>query len=98
MLKIPADLILLKGGVLVSWSTGTCLLYILLFSFSHSEVDILLQTQCLSLNFDVKINIRSVRSQNRIERRTLDSLPCNQKKKKKNKKEQKTLTVLINWR
>ena len=22
------------------------------FSFSHSEVDILLQTQCLSLNFD----------------------------------------------
>ena len=25
------------------------------FSFSHSEVDILLQTQCLSLNFDAKI-------------------------------------------
>ena len=50
MLKIPADLILLKGGVLVRWST--CLLYILFFSFSHSEVDILLQTQCQSLNFD----------------------------------------------
>ena len=54
MLKIPADLILLKGGVLVRWST--CLLYIV-FSFSHSEVDILLQTQCLSLNFDAKIYI-----------------------------------------
>ena len=46
MLKIPADLILLKGGVLVRWST--CLLYILFFSFSHSEVDILLQTQHLN--------------------------------------------------
>ena len=55
MLKIPADLILLKGGVLVRWST--CLLYILFLSFSHSEVDILLQTQCLSLNFDAKIYI-----------------------------------------
>ena len=55
MLKIPADLILLKGGVLVRWST--CLLYILFFSFSHSKVDILLQTQCLSLNFDAKIYI-----------------------------------------
>ena len=31
MLKIPADLILLKGGVLVRWST--CLLYILFFFF-----------------------------------------------------------------
>ena len=31
MLKIPADLILLKGGVLVRWST--CLLYILVFLF-----------------------------------------------------------------
>ena len=31
MLKIPADLILLKGGVLVRWST--CLLYILFFVF-----------------------------------------------------------------
>ena len=31
MLKIPADLILLKGGVLVRWST--CLLYILFFLF-----------------------------------------------------------------
>ena len=38
-LKIPADLILLKGGVLVRWST--CLLYILFFSFSHSKVDVL---------------------------------------------------------
>ena len=27
------------------------------FSFSHSKVDILLQTQCLSLNFDAKIYI-----------------------------------------
>ena len=27
------------------------------FSFSHSEVDILLQTQWLSLNFDAKIYI-----------------------------------------
>ena len=53
MLKIPADLILLKGGVLARW--GTCLLYILFFSFSHSEVDILLQTQCLSLNFDALV-------------------------------------------
>ena len=26
------------------------------FSFSHSEVDILLQTQCLSLNFDANFN------------------------------------------
>ena len=34
------------------------------FSFSHSEVDILLQTQCLSLNFDAKIYISAVRSQN----------------------------------
>ena len=42
MLEIPADLILLKGGVLVSWSNS--LLYILFFSFSHSEVDTLLQT------------------------------------------------------
>ena len=25
------------------------------FSFSHSEMDILLQTQCLSLNFDAKL-------------------------------------------
>ena len=58
-------------------------MYILLFSFSHSEVDILLQTQCLSLNFDAKINISSVRSQNRIERMALDSLPCNQEKRKK---------------
>ena len=65
MLKIPADLILLKGGVLVRWST--CLLYILFFSFSHSEVDILLQTQCLSLNFDAKIYISAVGSQNGIE-------------------------------
>ena len=65
MLKIPADLILLKGGVLVRWST--CLLYIVFFSFSHSEVDILLQTQCLSLNFDAKIYISAVRSQNGIE-------------------------------
>ena len=31
MLKIPADLILLKGGVLLRWST--CLLYILCFLF-----------------------------------------------------------------
>ena len=31
MLKIPADLILIKGGVLVTWST--CLLYILFFLF-----------------------------------------------------------------
>ena len=31
MLKIPADLILLKGGVLVRWST--CLQYILFFLF-----------------------------------------------------------------
>ena len=37
------------------------------FSFSHSEVDILLQTQCLSLNFDAKIYISAVRSQNGIE-------------------------------
>ena len=64
MLKIPADLILLKGGVLVRW--GTCLLYILFFSFFHSEVDILLQTQCLSLNFDAKIYIIAFRSQNGI--------------------------------
>ena len=34
------------------------------FSFSHSEVDILLQTQYLSLNFDAKIYISAVRSQN----------------------------------
>ena len=65
MLKIPADLILLKGGVLVRWST--CLLYILFFSSPHSEVDILLQTQCLSLNFDANIYISAVRSQNEIE-------------------------------
>ena len=37
--------------------------YILFFTFSHSEVDILLQTQCLSLNFDAKIYISAVRSQ-----------------------------------
>ena len=42
------------------------------FSFSHiyleiKEVDILLQTQCLSLNFDAKIYISAVRSQNGIE-------------------------------
>ena len=37
------------------------------FSFSQSKVDILLQTQCLSLNFDAKIYISAVRSQNRIE-------------------------------
>ena len=53
MLKIPADLILLKveyllGGVLV------CCMFCF-FSFSHSEVDILLQTQCLSLNVDANI-------------------------------------------
>ena len=36
-------------------------------SFSHSEVDILLQTQCLSLNFDAKIYISAVRSQKGIE-------------------------------
>ena len=36
------------------------------FSFSHSEVDILLQTQCLSLNFDAKID-SAVKSQNGIE-------------------------------
>ena len=38
-------------------------------SFSHSEVDILLQTQCLSLNFDAKIYASAVtyRSQNGIE-------------------------------
>ena len=65
LLKIPAELILLKGGVLVRWST--CLLYILFFSFSHSEVDILLQTQCLSLNTDAKIYISAVGSQNEIE-------------------------------
>ena len=35
--------------------------------FSHSEVDILLQTQCLSLNFDEKKNISAFRSQNGIE-------------------------------
>ena len=62
------------------------------FSFSHSEVDILLQTQCLSLNFDAKIYISAVRSQNRIERIALDSLPCNQKKKKKRTKK----TLLFN--
>ena len=67
MLKIPADLILLKGGVLVRWST--CLLYILFFSFSHSEVDILLQTQSLSLNFDAKIYISAVISQNGLSNR-----------------------------
>ena len=39
------------------------------FSFSHSEVDISLKTQCLSLNFDAKINISAVRSQNGIEQR-----------------------------
>ena len=38
------------------------------FSFSHSEVDILLQTQCLPLNFDAKIYISAVKSQNGIER------------------------------
>ena len=66
MLKIPADPILFKGGVLVRWST--CLLHFLFFvSFSHSEVDILLQTQCLSLNFDAKIYISAGRSQNGIE-------------------------------
>ena len=37
------------------------------FSFSHSKVDILLQTQCLALNFDAKIYISAVRSQNGIE-------------------------------
>ena len=37
------------------------------FCFSHSEVDILLQTQCLSLNFDEKKNISAFRSQNGIE-------------------------------
>ena len=36
-------------------------------SCSDSEVDILLQTQCLSLNFDAKIYISAVRSQNRIQ-------------------------------
>ena len=65
MLKIPADLILLEveyllGGVLFA-------VYSVFFSFSNSEVDILLQTQCLSLNFDAKIYIRAVRSQNGIE-------------------------------
>ena len=61
------------------------------FSFSHSEVDILLQTQCLSLNFDAKIYISAVRSQNGIEN-------CNLKKKKKKKKRTKKPTALINWR
>ena len=61
MLKIPADLIILKGGVLVRWSTCLNAVYSV-FSFSHSEVDILLQTQCLSLNFDAKIYISAVRS------------------------------------
>ena len=28
--------------------------FFVFFSFSHSEVEILLQTQCLSLNFDKK--------------------------------------------
>ena len=37
------------------------------FSFSHYEVNILLQTQCLSLNFDAKMYISAVRSQNGIE-------------------------------
>ena len=37
------------------------------FSFSHSKVDILLQTQCLSLNFDAKRYSSAVRSQNEIE-------------------------------
>ena len=37
------------------------------FSFSHSEVDILLQTQCLLLNFDAKTCISAVRSQHRTE-------------------------------
>ena len=37
------------------------------FSFSHSVVDILLETQCLSLNFDAKIYVNAVRRQNRIE-------------------------------
>ena len=41
--------------------------YSVFFSFSRSEVDILLQTQCLSLNFDAKICISAVRSQNGIE-------------------------------
>ena len=56
MLKIPADLILLNGGVLVRWIT--CLLYFLFFFC------FLLQTQCLSLNFDAEIYISAVRSQN----------------------------------
>ena len=30
------------------------------FSFSNSEVDILLQTQCLPLNFDAKIYISAI--------------------------------------
>ena len=45
MLKIPADLILLKGGVLVRWST--CLLYILFFSFSHSEIEVFFLHGCI---------------------------------------------------
>ena len=39
------------------------------FSFSHSEVDILLQTQCLSLNFDAKIYISVVRSKTELSNR-----------------------------
>ena len=70
MLKIPADLILFKSGVLVRWSQVEYLFAVysvVFFSFSHSQVDILLQTQCLSLNFGAKIYISAARGQNRIE-------------------------------
>ena len=53
------------------------------FSFSHSEVDILLQTQSLSLNFDAKIYISAVRSQNGIEQPLRQSSPPEHTKKEK---------------
>ena len=50
MLKIPADLILLKGGVLVRWST--CLLYILFLSH-------LLVAGCdIGVRFSVRPSVR----------------------------------------
>ena len=55
------------------------------FSFSHSKLDILLQTQCLSLNFDAKIYISAVRSQYRIERMALEVYHVTKKKKKRTK-------------
>ena len=81
------------------------MLYILFFSFSHSEVDILLPTQCLSLNFDAKIYISAVRSQAELSIRCPRAqvevcmhAPISYSEEYIKNNIMKTPTVLINWR